>query len=88
MFIFRITPIFATQVEDPPGQINLGFLLGAISFGVGWGLFGLCPGSFYLLIPLKSLKIPLFWGISCAIGVKTAGYLQSVGKRAAPVEIK
>ena len=50
----------------------MGLLIGSICFGIGWGLSGLCPGPFLLLVPLKSLKVPFYWGLSLCAGVKIA----------------
>jgi len=41
----RQRPLFAEASELPPrGRIDASLVLGALLFGVGWGLVGLCPG--------------------------------------------
>jgi hypothetical protein len=37
---------------------------------MGWGLGALTPASLLLMLPLKSIKIVIYWGLSCLIGMK------------------
>ncbi len=39
---------------------------------MGWGLGGLKPASVLVLMPLESIKIIFYWGLSCLIGMKTS----------------
>ena len=80
-FLYRITPVFATQVDNPKGKASIGLLVGSICFGVGWGLAGLCPGPFLLLVPLKSLKIPFYWGLSFVAGIKIAEVFNNISEK-------
>lgn len=59
-------------MSDPRGQLDWKLIIGSFLFGVGWGIGGLCPGPFLLLVPLSNLKIPIFWGIPFLIGMKTS----------------
>ena len=46
-FVFRKkeTPVFASAFERPATQIiNAPLVVGALTFGAGWGLGGFCPG--------------------------------------------
>lgn len=65
-----MAPVFASEAENPNDTINFNLIFGSISFGIGWGLAGLCTASFYPQIPLLNLKIPFYWGISCFIGIQ------------------
>ena len=56
-------------------------IFGAMIFGIGWGLGGLCPGPFILLIPGNSARIPLYWGISFVLGRKLAIVVEEVMKK-------
>ncbi|MDX1555542.1 MAG: DUF6691 family protein [Xanthomonadales bacterium] len=41
----RTAPLFAKAFPGPaPREIDAGLIGGAVLFGVGWGLVGLCPG--------------------------------------------
>ena len=48
----------------------MNFILGSIIFGFGWGLGGLMPVTALLLMPLESMKIFVYWGLACIIGMK------------------
>lgn len=41
----RVRPLFGSQIHVPgAGRIDVPLVLGSITFGVGWGLVGYCPG--------------------------------------------
>jgi uncharacterized membrane protein YedE/YeeE len=41
----RVRPLFGSHLHVPgAGRIDLPLVLGSITFGVGWGLVGYCPG--------------------------------------------
>ena len=41
----RVRPLFGSQIHVPgAGRIDAPLVLGSITFGVGWGLVGYCPG--------------------------------------------
>lgn len=41
----RTAPVFAAALQLPTRKdINARLVLGALLFGIGWGLIGLCPG--------------------------------------------
>ncbi len=42
------------------GRIDLRLVLGALLFGVGWGLSGLCPGPGFVMLGTGSLQAVLF----------------------------
>lgn len=56
--------------DNNPIKFNL--IIGSIIFGIGWGLGGLKPASVLLLMPLESIKIVFYWGLSALIGMKAA----------------
>lgn len=39
--------------EKPPGRKN--YIYGGITFGLGWGLIGLCPGPVFALVGMGSV---------------------------------
>lgn len=41
----RVRPLFGSAIHVPgAGRIDLPLVLGSVTFGVGWGLVGYCPG--------------------------------------------
>jgi len=72
---FRVTPVFATEVEDPKESVSFGLIVGSILFGIGWAFSGLCTGPVYAMVPLTNLKIPFYWGLSCFVGMKIGQFI-------------
>ena len=41
----RVRPLFGSAIHVPgAGRIDVPLVLGSVTFGVGWGLVGYCPG--------------------------------------------
>ena len=41
----RVRPLFGHRIHVPgAGRIDIPLVLGSITFGIGWGLVGYCPG--------------------------------------------
>jgi uncharacterized membrane protein YedE/YeeE len=41
----RVRPLFGSQIHVPgAGRIDTSLVLGSVTFGIGWGLVGYCPG--------------------------------------------
>jgi uncharacterized membrane protein YedE/YeeE len=41
----RVRPLFGHRIHVPgAGRIDMPLVLGSITFGIGWGLVGYCPG--------------------------------------------
>jgi hypothetical protein len=54
----RGLPVFATRLQWPTrSDIDAKLVAGAILFGIGWGLIGLCPGP--ALVNLAGLSAPV-----------------------------
>ena len=65
----RRTPFFSTQFFLPASRaIAAKPLIGSLIFGIGWGLYGYCPGP--ALAALSSLAWqPLLFVVAMAVGV-------------------
>ncbi|MBM4220723.1 MAG: YeeE/YedE family protein [Gammaproteobacteria bacterium] len=65
----RGTPFFSTQFFLPASRaIEAKLLIGSVIFGIGWGLYGYCPGP--ALAALSSLAWqPLLFVVAMAAGV-------------------
>ena len=68
------SPVFEPQNSKVDWQL----ILGAMCFGMGWGIAGICPGPFVVLSSVSTVPIQLYWGISMVVGMKSASSLQSV----------
>lgn len=60
--IFKLKrPVFSTQFDTPKkSQINLQLIIGASLFGIGWGLYGYCPGPAIAAIGYLQIDTLLF----------------------------
>lgn len=65
----RATPYFSTQFFLPASRaIEAKLLIGSVIFGIGWGLYGYCPGP--ALAALGSFAWqPLLFVVAMAVGV-------------------
>jgi uncharacterized protein len=72
----RAKPILDIRFRLPTStQIDLQLVLGAASFGLGWGLVGFCPGpalvSILLAAPAIFVFVPaMLIGVACAAWLK------------------
>jgi len=54
----RETPLFAEKFEIPgKREIDAPLAIGAVLFGIGWGLVGLCPGPAISALSLGGFKV-------------------------------
>jgi len=67
----RQKPLIEDKLQIPePRKVDKELILGAIIFGIGWGLAGLCPGP--ALTSLATLqKAPLIFGLGLLGGMIT-----------------
>ena len=82
----RGTPLLAPNCQWPTKtDIDRPLLAGALTFGVGWGLAGLCPGP--ALENLASLSPrAIVFVVAMAIGMMVGGLLQRRGTGSEPAE--
>ena len=71
----RGKPFFAMSFFVPKHRVvDRRLILGAILFGVGWGLSGLCPGPAIVGLSTFNIDILLFV-IAMIVGMKTFQYI-------------
>lgn len=75
-FIFkRSTPILAEKFQLPTKiDIDKKLVIGAILFGVGWGISGFCPGSSFAALAVGNGEAVLFI-LSLFLGIKLFGVI-------------
>ena len=57
----RTAPLFSTSFQVPTNRkLDKRLVLGALGFGVGWGLAGFCPGPALVALGTGSLKAVVF----------------------------
>ena len=53
MIRVKKTPLFGDKLFNPEyNVIDWQLVLGSFSFGIGWGIGGLCPGPAIALLPV------------------------------------
>ena len=56
-------PVFADRFQVPGNrQIDTRLAIGAVLFGIGWGLVGLCPGPAISALTFGGAPVPVFLG--------------------------
>ena len=54
-------PLFAAAFDPPSARdIDRNLVFGAVLFGIGWGLVGLCPGPALAALAIAPAKVALF----------------------------
>ncbi|EAS05352.2 YeeE/YedE family protein (macronuclear) [Tetrahymena thermophila SB210] len=62
-------PVYSQVFEVPQNnKIDLKLIAGAILFGIGWGLGGICPGPSYVLAPIFTPHISIIFVLSLLMG--------------------
>lgn len=65
-------PLFAAAFDPPSDRaIDRHLVFGAVLFGIGWGLVGLCPGPALAALAIAPAKVALF---TAAMLVGMAGF--------------
>jgi uncharacterized protein len=82
----RPSPIFSERFWLPTRRdIDRRLVLGAIVFGVGWGMAGYCPGPAVVALPLGGAS-PLVFVLAMLLGMFISGKLERTLVRAPPVD--
>jgi uncharacterized membrane protein YedE/YeeE len=56
-------------------EIDWKLMVGAFSFGLGWGIGGICPGPAIMLFSIFTLQIQVVWFASLILGMHLAKLL-------------
>lgn len=65
--------VLGNELFNPSNsKIDFKLLFGAICFGTGWGIGGICPGPFLVLSPVATFSITVVFGINMLAGMFTA----------------
>ena len=65
------------ELFDPPNStIDWRLLTGAVCFGLGWGIGGLCPGPAIMQFSVFTIPVHVIWFGSLAIGMLLARGLE------------
>jgi uncharacterized membrane protein YedE/YeeE len=76
MIRIKKAPIFGDKLFNPDNKvIDWKLVLGALSFGLGWGIGGLCPGPALALLPVFQVQIHVIWLAALIIGMYLASKL-------------
>lgn len=81
----RERPVFAERFQVPGNrQIDTRLAIGAVLFGVGWGLVGLCPGPAISALTFGGVPVFLFLS-AMAVGIGLFESLDRIIARPNPI---
>lgn len=84
MIRVRKVPCFGEKLFNPDNKtIDWKLIVGAVCFGLGWGIGGLCPGPAMALIPLFNMQIHVVWLIAAILGMLLANKLNEITSKSA-----
>jgi len=73
------TSLNGSKVFNPQNsKIDLQLVLGALLFGLGWGIAGICPGPFFVLFSISTYPIQILWGMGFVIGMILASQVSKL----------
>jgi len=79
MILFQKQSLLGDPLSNPQTSvIDWKLLIGAFTFGLGWGIGSLCPGPFLMLFSVFSVEIQVMWGLSCVVGMLVAAKLPDI----------
>lgn len=70
------------QIQNPKGAVDLRLVIGAVLFGLGWGIGSMCPGPVIALLPVFQVKVHGIWLFSCFAGMYIAGFINTYAAKA------
>lgn len=85
MFLCREKPLYADKLFNPSKGVDWKLMVGAASFGLGWGIGGLCPGPAMVLFAIWTVPIHVFWFSFLLMGMFLAHQLDKYTQDNTPV---
>ena len=78
MIRVRKAPVFGTKLFNPDNKtIDWKLIFGALTFGLGWGIGGVCPGPAFALLSVFKVQIHIIWLASAIFGMFLAKSITS-----------
>ena len=78
MIRVKKSPIYGEKLFNPTNSsVDWKLILGAACFGLGWGIGGLCPGPFLVMMAVFQTPIHVIWFICLLIGMFLASRLDA-----------
>jgi uncharacterized membrane protein YedE/YeeE len=72
---FKVKTIDGEPIQIVKKKFNLGYVYGAMLFGIGWGLTGACPGPIYVQLG-SGVTVAIITLISALAGTWVYSYLK------------
>ena len=72
MIQVRKNPVYGDKLFNPKGKIDWKIVVGSLSFGLGWGIGGICPGPALVMFAVWTIPIHLIWLGSLLFGMLLA----------------
>ena len=80
MIYVKEKPYLASQLFNPNNTaVDWKLIVGAVCFGLGWGIGGLCPGPALVLLPVWNIPVHLVWFGMMLIGMLIAHFVGKIG---------
>ena len=67
-FYYLMEKKYISIIETPIEHVTWRLILGAIFFGLGWGIGGICPGPSFVLFMFMTPHISLIWLVALIVG--------------------
>jgi uncharacterized membrane protein YedE/YeeE len=72
---FKVKTLDGEPIQIVKKKFNLGYVYGAMLFGIGWGLTGACPGPIYVQLG-SGVTVAIITLISALAGTWVYSYLK------------
>ena len=80
LILHREKSYLGNELFNPKGaEIDWKLVLGASSFGLGWGIAGLCPGPAIMQLAVFSVPVHVIWFTCLFFGMLIARKVEKIG---------